>query len=467
MAHNYVNTASRAVLDAPLNSSTGTFTVTGFTGYPAVPFFVLLDRDSSSAELVEITNVAGSSLTGNRGVGGTAGTSHSAGGTVEHVIPAAVPQAVEQHIEATTNVHGVTGALIGADSEGTLANKTFVGAHVHNYTDTLPAAPNGGFVVNADSSLGRDGFVASNAGANTDRSGFVLRQSGSDRFNAFYDGTVKVTPSGVSGRPGIESTTSIKAEDLIATDDITAGGDITATGNVTGANGNFGNVNVSGNMTSTNDNTVGTLNALGKITAASAGTGLTVNNLAEVGSLAVTSGNAVLSGSNARLQFPASPTASNPGTAVGQTRYRSRRLEVWDGTNWYDGGNVFGSTVQSGHTTGTVSATNTTIYTHTITGSTAGAAYYMMCQGQVEINSVTDGTRFDLVARLDNATSGDVIAVGLGNNFTQTGLGFSARLTGNHTIYWVVTRTVGGGSGTVTAFNAMFTNVSIATTSVD
>src|SRR6187551_138209 len=116
MAHNYTNTASKALLDGNINSSVGSLAVTGYTGYPSAPFYILVDRDTSAAELMEVTAVAGSTLTVTRGTGGTAATSHSSGATVEHVIPAAVPQAVEQHIEASSNVHGVTGALIGADS---------------------------------------------------------------------------------------------------------------------------------------------------------------------------------------------------------------------------------------------------------------------------------------------------------------------------------------------------------------
>lgn len=466
-AHNYTNTASRAALDAPLNSSSPTFGVTGFTGYPSVPFYVLLDRDTSSAELVEVTNVAGSTLTVNRGSGGTSSTSHSAGGTVEHVIPAAVPQSVEQHVEATSNVHGITGALVGADSTGTLANKTFRGAHTHVYSDTLPDSPSGGFVVSADNSLGRDGFVANNTGANADRAGYALRQSGSDRFLVYYDGTVKVTPSGVSGRRAVDVTGTVKSDDFEATDDITAGGDITAAGNVEGAAGNFGNLNVSAGLSSTGSNTVGDLTASGAVLATGAGTGLTVTNAASVGSLAVTNGDAVLSGSGAKLQFPATVASpGTPGTAQGQVRYRARALEVWSGTSWYKPGDVYGSgTVTGGYSTGTiVSGSPQTILVHSYTGATSGAPYYLMCQGQCEINNVSDGsTRFDLTAHLDSA-GGDLITTGLGNGYTQTGVGFTARLTGDHAVYWVIQRTLGSGSCQITAFNGQFTSMSFGAT---
>lgn len=462
MAHNYTNTASNAALDAPLNSSASTFGVTTFTGYPSVPFFILVDRDTSSAELMEVTGVAGSTLTVVRGAGGTAGTSHSSGATVEHVIPAAVPQAVEQHIEASTNVHGVTGALIGADSTGTLANKTFRGAHTHVYSDTLPDSPAAGFLVSADNSTARDGFVANNTGANADRNAFVSRQSGSDRVNIFYDGTMKVTPSGAASRPAFETTGSVKAENFESTDDITAAGDITAIGNVEGANGNFGNLNVSGNLSSTGQNALGTVTAAGAIQANASGTGLTVANAAEIGTLNVNSGNVVLTGSNQKIQFP-TPTPSNPGTAANQLRVLNRAVEVWDtGTSkWYRGGGNNGGTTYSGYSTGFTSVARTTIFVDAFIGFTSDAPYYLLSSGQVEINNVTGGTRFDLVARLDDATSGTVVAVGVGNGFTQSGLGITARLTGAHTIYWNIERSVGSGSGEVTAFNGMFTGLQL------
>jgi hypothetical protein len=466
-AHNYTNTASNAALDAPLNSSASSFAVTTFTGYPAVPFFILVDRDTSSAELMEVTGVAGTTLTVVRGAGGTASTSHSSGATVEHVIPAAVPQAVEQHIEATTNVHGVTGALVGADSTGTLANKTFRGAHTHVYSDTLPDSPSAGFLVSADNSVARDGFVANNTGANADRNAFVSRQSGSDRVNIFYDGTVKVTPSGAASRPAIETTGNVKAENFESTDDITAAGDITAIGNIEGANGNFGNLNVSGNLSSTNANAFGTVTAAGTIQANAAGTGLTVANTAEVGTLNVTNGDVALLGSGAKLQFPASVASpGTPGTAQGQVRYRARGLEVWGGATWYKPGDLYGyGTQTSGYSTGTISdGTAHPILIQNYTGATSGAPYYLMCQGQCEINNVSDGsTRFDLTARLDSA-GGTVIATGLGNGYTQTGVGFTARLTGDHDVYWVIQRTLGSGSCQITAFNGQFTSMSFGAT---
>jgi len=456
MAHNYTNTASKALLDGNINSSVGSLAVTGYTGYPSAPFYILVDRDTSAAELMEVTAVAGSTLTVTRGTGGTAATSHSSGATVEHVIPAAVPQAVEQHIEASSNVHGVTGALIGADSTGTLANKTFRGAHIHTYTDTLPDAPTGGFVVNADSSLGRDGFIAAGVGANTDRRGFLLSQSGTPRVEAFYDGTVKITPSGSASRPSLESTGNIKAENFESTDDITAAGDITAQGTVEGSAVNAGNVNVSGTLSSTGNNTLGTVTAAGKITAAAAGTGLTVNNAAELGTLTVTTGNAVLTGTNAKLQFPSS--ASGNGSAAGQVRYRGGQIESWDGSDWR--GMMAAPVATNGGFSGTTS-TNNRVLLQT-SADDPGYPYFLIVSASAEFNGVAnDGSRWDLVICLDSPSNTDYLAVCVGNGFVHCA-STSNILTGTHQLYWVARRTLGTSSVTVTGFNSNFSVAQIA-----
>lgn len=463
MAHNYSNTASRATLDGTLNSNASTFAVASFTGYPASPFYILMDRDTSAAELMEVTGVAGSTLTVVRGAGGTAATSHSNGATIEHVIPAAVPQLVEQHTEATSNIHGVTGTLIGSTSSGTLANKTFRGAHTHVYSDTEPDSPAGGFVVTADNSVARDGFIANNTGANADRNAFVSRQSGSDRFNVFYDGTVKVTPSGAASRPAFETTGNVKAENFESTDDITAAGDITAQGTVSGSNVNAGNVNISGTLSSTANNTFGTVSAAGLIQANSAGTGLTVTNAAEIGSLTVTNGNTVLSGTNARLQLPASPTQSSPGTATGQVRYRAGSLEAWDGTKWRSQGGAAPVVSDSQGASGHINSNRARVAELTIPGFGTGVTYVIVAHGQCEINNVTTG-RFDLACILDDwTTDAGQFGVGLGNGFTTTGMCVSSVLTGAHTVEFVIRDTVGAGECDLTAFNQRFVAVAIPT----
>lgn len=457
MAHNYSNTASKAVLDAPLNSSATTFAVSSFTGYPAAPFWVLMDRDSSSAELMEVTSVAGSTLTVVRGAGGTASTSHASGAFLEHVIPALVPQQSEQHIEATQNVHGVVGPLVGSQSSGTLSNKTFQGAFVHNYSNAEPSAPAGGFVVNEDTGLGRDAFVVSNAAGNTDRSGFVLRQAGTDRFNVYNDGTVKVAPTGASSRPAIQTTGTVDANAVTVAQDVTVGRDVDAVGTVTAGVVNTTGLNVSGNLAATGgSNTFPNLTVAGLVSANGAGTGLNVANQAEVGQLRVNSGNVVLAGTNARLQFPSS--ASGTGSAAGQTRYRGGQLETWNGSEWQG---MMAAPVQTTSGFSGATSSNNKVLLQT-TASDPGYPYFLIVSGQAEFNDVAnDGTRWDLVICLDSASNADYLATCDGNGFVHT-CSVSNILTGSHTVYWVARRTLGGSSVNVTGFNSGYSVAQMA-----
>jgi hypothetical protein len=464
MAHNYSNTASTAQLDAPLNSSSNVFQVTGLTGYPAAPFFVLMDRDTSSAELMEVTQVAGSTLTATRGAGGTASTSHAAGATVEHVIPAAVPQAVEAHIEASTNIHGITGALVGADDNTTLTNKTYRGAGRHVYSDTLPASPAAGFIVEADSSISRDGFVAAGVGANADRSGFLLTQSGAERFKARYDGTVQVNPSGASSHPAVEVTGTVVAEDLTVNNDVSVLGQLSVIGDMSAGSSTVANANVAQQLAVTGASTLGQVTASGLVTANS---GLTVNSgtTTTTGPITVAAGNVTLSGADARVGLPASPTALSPGTVTGQIRYRNKAVEAWDQAtgNWYNQGGMLGLGTVFNMAGGHITASRALLYEYTFSGYASAAPYNVMVQGQCEVNNATGGSRWDLFCTIDDENpdpgGANVLAVGVGNGFTQTGTGVSARLQGAHTFRLVLERTVGGGgeSCDVTAFNQSFT----------
>lgn len=445
MAHNYSNTASVATCAGAVNNSQTSITVNSFSGYPAAPYYILVDRDTPNAEVMEVTAVVGSTLTVVRGQGGTAAATHQLGSEVEHVIPAAVPQAAEAHHEASTNVHGVSGSLIGSATTGTLTSKTYQGAHVHIYSDAQPAAPTAGFLVTADTGAARDGFVAANTDGDEGRRGFLLTQSGSNRFEAFYDGTVRITPSGVATRPALDVVGEVEADSLDVSGNAAVGGTLGVTGNQTNS---------------------GTVTASGRINANASGTSLAVANNATVGGtlsatgaasfgggVTVSSGNVVLSGSNAKLQFPS--TSSGDGTATGQTRYRNSRLETWNGSRWLG----TGITVSGGRETidGTVSAINTQLYGYSV--GDPGYRYRVVAQGQAEFNSASAGTRYDLVCVIDSITA-DYITSGLGveggSGLAQTGIGVTGELTGNHTVYFVARRVLGSGTATLTEFNQSF-----------
>lgn len=81
----YSSTAVATTLSASANNSTTSITVTALSGYPvSTPWTAIIDPDTASEEVVEVTNVAGTTLTVTRGVDGTSAVSHSAGAVFRH-----------------------------------------------------------------------------------------------------------------------------------------------------------------------------------------------------------------------------------------------------------------------------------------------------------------------------------------------------------------------------------------------
>lgn len=253
---NYTNTASTATASVPVGAADTTATLASFTGFPSAPFYGMWEKGTASAELVRVTNVAGSVITMTRGQGGTAATSHGAGVTFEHVIPADPLNRFETH-QAATNAHGVTGNIVGTSGSQTIQDKTYRGAHTSLFTDALPAGVAASFLSTADNSSARDGFVHNNTAASAARAAFKLTQSGTDRFVVSNTGNVTVTPSTGTGLT-VSSGANVSGGLTVATGGLT----VTASGLVVSAGGATiaGATAVTGNLSAT-----GTLHANGAL----------------------------------------------------------------------------------------------------------------------------------------------------------------------------------------------------------
>ena len=121
----YSAIAQDTTITSGITSSSTTVVVAGTTGYPtSYPFALALDYGSALEEIVDVTGVAGLTLTITRAVNGTTAVAHAAGATVRHVITARDLTDAQTHYNTalSAGAHGITGALATFFGSTTSAN---------------------------------------------------------------------------------------------------------------------------------------------------------------------------------------------------------------------------------------------------------------------------------------------------------------------------------------------------------
>lgn len=145
MRREYKGGAGPAVLTLALGGSTADLTINcdDLTNWPtgiAYPFYIVIGRDTPSEEKILCSGRTGNVLTvyntggiNGRGQDDTSVTSHNVNAVVEHVFTATDADEANSHVNASTNVHGLSGgaAVVGTSSTQTLTNKTLTSPDIN------------------------------------------------------------------------------------------------------------------------------------------------------------------------------------------------------------------------------------------------------------------------------------------------------------------------------------------------
>lgn len=123
----YSSIAVDTSLTSQINSSTTSIIVDSVTGYPTqFPFTIVIDPDTANEELCEVSAVAGTTMTVTRAFDGTTAVAHSIGAAVKHVLSASDLAEPQEHIAASSEVHGLatSSAVVGTLDAQTVKRKS-------------------------------------------------------------------------------------------------------------------------------------------------------------------------------------------------------------------------------------------------------------------------------------------------------------------------------------------------------
>lgn len=143
----YSSTAVETTVTSPISAGAASVVVASIAGFPvSTPFTIIFEVGTSNEEISEVTAIAGTTFTINRGVDGSSALSHTSGAKVVHGVSARDFRESQEHIAASVGVHGLGGAtsVVGHDTVQTLSNKTLSSPIINTPTVSNPTMSGGG-----------------------------------------------------------------------------------------------------------------------------------------------------------------------------------------------------------------------------------------------------------------------------------------------------------------------------------
>jgi hypothetical protein len=176
-------TLVNSISSASTGDTTTSVSVVSTSGYPAVPFTIILAPDTNKEEVVTCISVVGTTLQIVRGQDGTQAVSHTAGTAVRHGVSGRDFREEQTHIAARgydadtailanagqTHVHGLEsgdGSIVGSDQAVTLTRKTLTTPVINGATLTGTVSSTASIVISGAGTitgLSSAGMVASSA----------------------------------------------------------------------------------------------------------------------------------------------------------------------------------------------------------------------------------------------------------------------------------------------------------------